>query len=1036
MDRTQVATPTIARPTICLFGGNLAVAWSQAGPIPIEPANLRVSIGPTPDHGPFAPTITALGEPSSDDVGLTTFAMRLTTGFVSVDGQVHIRSSADGVTFGPRVDLGLAAAAGVSLAADDDRLYAAWNEAGSNRIVIASSSNGLVFDEIVKLGYTSEYTPAITLVDHVYYGKRMCLVWIDDTRNLRVSAGPRSDPARLEDAAARLPQTTRAAASVYAYVPVGEQQLRIVIGYLDEATSQLGLITTNADLLTFSPADHGPGVRANSALSMAYDAGVTRLAYASSDWAVIVGDSDKIFDLPGDLRGLLGQPCDPRQCTPDPRLVCIVTENTHLELVPAQIRNAERGHLILSAADGEGAIGTILRGVSPKQYYDHMGIMVEDYFRIRHCTESKDRLQDEYYYQGSVLGEQVPTNGLRADHVRYGWPGTITQSIDDGFYTGFNTRTPDGKRSLNPEWDFYTLNPGEPFVSPDADAKKFFTRLVFFDPERPTGNDKGEGYNIVNLGLAPAYRDDHPGPVYTQVFRPPRGAEWTFPWVPWLLGRIADEAKNIRRGHYRFHSYSRAAEVLDASHFAPPLGDPAWAGLPAGADWAAGSPGIVCSTFIWLAAQNAMRGLVPPLHIGDKVGSPEEAAHQQTGVPTFDGLYQYSELERAQSAEDLYNWAHDKVTAIVKQKVDKAYPTLARIGLSALLNAAIGGPAGLIGLGFSPEVAAALVGLLTDMPNHVANQICMAFAFDAPDQIESDAWKSPGIGVSVSPDDIMNYWDAPEQDQQDVRHGPYSVREDALITRSRVEEVPEGVYALSAGVALVLGLVQFEGRNLVGADVWIGCRHTTTNANGFQLAVPASDKNNGPQLIRAYAYWTDPASGRGYQLHGELQRPLPPGTQNVGAIQLELPLEWRRRIQIHGKLKMTHQVLIGHDTMDEPNFSNTAELQYQGDWVGRPDYDPGQQGIDHTFPFESETAVCGGEKAVIQAKIDLQADLSLNVMWSFVMYDNGDIAVITGGSFVVPKDDSKTLVTDLKDADEPPDRGHCELTIDNERAPA
>ena len=77
MDRTQGAAPTIARPAIQVFGGNLAFAWSHAGTTPADPANLRIAIGPAPDHGQFAPTITVLGEASYDDVGLTTFDTRL-----------------------------------------------------------------------------------------------------------------------------------------------------------------------------------------------------------------------------------------------------------------------------------------------------------------------------------------------------------------------------------------------------------------------------------------------------------------------------------------------------------------------------------------------------------------------------------------------------------------------------------------------------------------------------------------------------------------------------------------------------------------------------------------------------------------------------------------------------------------------------------------------------------------------------------------------------------------------------------------------
>jgi hypothetical protein len=107
--------------------------------------------------------------------------------------------------------------------------------------------------------------------------------------------------------------------------------------------------------------------------------------------------------------------------------------------------------------------------------------MVEDQTIIRHCTESKDRLKDKLYYQGSILGSPAPTDGLRPDHVKNGWPGPITQTIEDGFFVGTNS-------GRNPDRDYYTLNPEAAHIPPpqpgqdDKDATEFFRRLRFFDP--------------------------------------------------------------------------------------------------------------------------------------------------------------------------------------------------------------------------------------------------------------------------------------------------------------------------------------------------------------------------------------------------------------------------------------------------------------------------------------------------------------------------------------------------------------------------
>ena len=110
------------------------------------------------------------------------------------------------------------------------------------------------------------------------------------------------------------------------------------------------------------------------------------------------------------------------------------------------------------------------------------------------------------------------------------------------------------------------------------------------------------------------------------------------PWVRWALERVADYAAAIR-GHYRFYAYTDALIAVDTGRFAPPIGDAAWAGMAKGADWAAGTPGIVCSTFVWLAAQQATARLVPQLLLDQDHTSPRSGAGRtQTVLATIDGL--------------------------------------------------------------------------------------------------------------------------------------------------------------------------------------------------------------------------------------------------------------------------------------------------------------------------------------------------------------------------------------------------------------
>src|SRR5918993_3008796 len=111
-----------------------------------------------------------------------------------------------------------------------------------------------------------------------------------------------------------------------------------------------------------------------------------------------------------------------------------------------------------------------------------MGIMIDDGWTVRHATMAHERVKD--YNTGSIFGKPAPTNGIRPDALKYGWPGTITQSVQNGFFEweGFN----DG---ANPEWNDPTPPPPAPAPDASAEEKKQYDeemwrrRHFFFDPE-------------------------------------------------------------------------------------------------------------------------------------------------------------------------------------------------------------------------------------------------------------------------------------------------------------------------------------------------------------------------------------------------------------------------------------------------------------------------------------------------------------------------------------------------------------------------
>jgi hypothetical protein len=234
-----------------------------------------------------------------------------------------------------------------------------------------------------------------------------------------------------------------------------------------------------------------------------------------------------------------------------------------------------------------------------------------------------------------------------------------------------------------------------------------------------------------------------------------------------------------------------------------------------------------------------------------------------------DGLYEYHLAERAASADALHDWIVTTVQKIVKQRADAQLSGLARVGIGAAAAAVAGAPWGLLGATLSPSDATDLVIGLTDMPEHVANGVCNAFASDTPQRVDDQVWKQPGIGKSVSPDDILNFWDTPAdlvlpspvselfRAPVPVRSGLWGASERMMLVNPRPEVVQVGRLMLSPGVANVTGIVTYGGHALIGAEVTIGCRKTYTNAHsGFELDVPASPDD--AQLIHVQAYWDSP----------------------------------------------------------------------------------------------------------------------------------------------------------------------------------
>jgi hypothetical protein len=227
--------------------------------------------------------------------------------------------------------------------------------------------------------------------------------------------------------------------------------------------------------------------------------------------------------------------------------------------------------------------------------------------------------------------------------------------------------------------------------------------------------------------------------VYPLVVKPPPFHDT--PSVRAALHSIANEALNIN-GHYRFYCYTDPAIALDPGYVA---------GADAG--WAQGTVPTVCSSFIWLSAQRAgvkLEGAAEYVTAAELEPADVVAGAAVDGN-TRDGLYYYNEAERQAAGRWLYQNIYDT-----------AY-----------------GAAGWLGT------------LFTDAPDDIANQICNTFASDwsDTDAKDSDAWKEPGSGNAVSPDNIK-WWDSPGPGNEEQFAGVYGHYEELFYRPGTYAQVP------------------------------------------------------------------------------------------------------------------------------------------------------------------------------------------------------------------------------------------------------
>jgi hypothetical protein len=327
-----------------------------------------------------------------------------------------------------------------------------------------------------------------------------------------------------------------------------------------------------------------------------------------------------------------------------------------------------------------GVIGGLLHQLNPPQHFTHMGIMVADNTLIRHCPAAEDQLTSPEYYTGSIdvgpFSQPAPTDGLNRDHLKYGWPGTITQSVEQAYYA-----------------DRYGGNlPGNIAYSGD----------VLPDPDSKAGTP----HRINALGFNTVFDNDVEYPPL--IVQPCHNllalrSQEEQAIILGALHRVADAALQIY-AHYRFYSYTNGQIGGNPDYFGPGktvldsmpdyISDPTDPNFGKWRDWTGFSWAnpkkvklkkvdqtipAVCSSFVWQSVQIANEaGAGAPLPIpgiildsaenpepqdiaGCKRTVPPDLTGDNTDANTLDGLYLYDEASRKKVAEW---WSSDNLDSL------------------------------------------------------------------------------------------------------------------------------------------------------------------------------------------------------------------------------------------------------------------------------------------------------------------------------------------------------------------------------------
>ena len=300
------------------------------------------------------------------------------------------------------------------------------------------------------------------------------------------------------------------------------------------------------------------------------------------------------------------------------QLVCQLTSDPpETVTIPSAFQNAQAGDVILSPAPtGDGdLIAAMFSALTPPQHHGHSGIMTANFYEITHCTASVARIKANTNKDAAG----IPTS-LNGQMLQYGWPGSITQTIDEATNS-------------------------VPWTAPEGAV--YWEQSFNYD-------DRGSPQQLIPpLVIKPL-------PENEQTARPllrraadlarSKGAQYASKFNLPVL-RTLGQQLSIGGCYYSFYNYTKPQISAGFTDLAP-----------AAAGWAQGMSPAVCSAFVWMCMKESGIPCVsanPTETLSDftqqALATGEVAVSPDPANPTLDGLIYYSQEDRQGGGNALYN---------------------------------------------------------------------------------------------------------------------------------------------------------------------------------------------------------------------------------------------------------------------------------------------------------------------------------------------------------------------------------------------